>query len=261
MPKAEEEHVAEQTSPNTAGTRLQGRVYLITGAANGVGRALSLAFARQGATVVLLDKVVAGLESLYDAIVEEGGPEPAIMALDLEGAQAEDFQKLADAVQSDLGRLDGVVHAAARLGPLSPVADYSPDEWATVLRINLTGPFLLIQPLLGLLGQAPDPSVTFVSDEVGESPGAYWGAYAVSKAGLEAFARLLGEETEQAGIRVNTVVPGPVQTGLYQEAFPAADPAGWTDPADLAPLFLELAAPTGTPAHGRRLGPGELETL
>lgn len=260
MPKAEEEHVAERTSPNSPETRLQGRVYLITGAANGIGRALSLAFAREGATVVLLDKVVAGLESVYDAILEEGGPEPAIMALDLEGAQAEDFQKLADAVEADLGRLDGVVHAAARLGPLSPVADYSPDEWATVLRINLTGPFLLTQPLLPLLGRAPDPSITFVTDGVGEEPAAYWGGYAVSKAGLEAFARVLGEETEQAGIRVNTVEPGPVQTGLYQEAFPAADPAEWTDPADLAPLFLELAAPDDTPAHGRRLRPGDLET-
>jgi NAD(P)-dependent dehydrogenase (short-subunit alcohol dehydrogenase family) len=228
-------------------------VYLITGAGNGVGRALSLAFAGEGATVVLLDKAVAALEAVYDAIVEEGGAEPAIMALDLEGAQPEDFQKLAEAVESDLGRLDGVIHAAARLGPLSPVEHYTADEWATTLRINLTGPFLLTQPLLPLLAKAPDPTITFVTDAVGAEPQAYWGAYGVSKAGLEAFARILGQETEQAGIRVNTVEPGPVKTGMQQEAFPALDPAGLADPADLAPVFLDLVAPTGNPRNGERL--------
>ena len=251
--------MAEEVKPQQAG-RLNGRVYLVTGAANGIGRALSLAFAAEGATVVLLDKVVAGLEAVYDAILEAGGPEPAIMALDLEGAQADDFQKLAEAVESDLGRLDGLVHAAAHLGPLSPVEHYSADEWATTLRVILTGPFLLTQPLLHLLGRAPDPSITFVSDGVGAEPTAYWGAYAVSKAGLEAFAQVLGQETEQQGIRINTVEPGPVQTGLYQEAFPAADPSGWIEPGDLAPLFLELAAPRGAPAHGQRLGPADLPT-
>ncbi|MFA9461964.1 SDR family NAD(P)-dependent oxidoreductase [Thiohalorhabdus sp. Cl-TMA] len=237
---------------------LRGRVYLVTGAGSGLGRAVSLAFAAAGATMVLLDKEVAHLEAVYDEIEQAGGPQPAIFAVDLAGAQPEDYSKLAETLEEELGRLDGVVHAAAILGALAPLEHFSPETWDKVLRVNLTAPFLLTQPLLRLLQQGQDPTVTFVSDSVGSEPHAYWGAYGVSKAGEEALARMLGEETEKAGIRVNIVEPGPMRTPLQEEAFPAATPEELPDPAELTQLFLELVAPSGAPAHTRRLTPGDL---
>ncbi|MFP4560249.1 MAG: SDR family NAD(P)-dependent oxidoreductase [Thiohalorhabdus sp.] len=252
----EEDEVGGETGTPSAPT-LKGRVYLVTGAGAGVGRAVSLAFAAAGATVVLLDKEVSRLEALYDEIEQQGHPQPAIFAVDLAGAQPEDYARLAETIEGELGRLDGIVHAAAILGALTPLEQFSPETWEKVLRVNLTAPFLLTQPLLRLLRQAEDPTVTFVSDEVGGRPRAYWGAYGVSKVGLEGLARMLGEETDQARVRVNVVEPGAVRTALQEEAYPAVDPAHWRDPADLAPLFLELAAPTGTPRQGERVGPDD----
>ena len=247
--------MSDEPSP---GKDLTGRVYLVTGAGAGLGRAVSLAFARAGATVVLLDKEMKALEAVYDEIETAGGPQPAIFAADLEGAQPHEFHKLVETLESELGRLDGLVHAAARLGPLMPLATYPPEDWTAVLRVNLTAPYLLTQACLPLLEHAEDPSVTFVSDPVGAEPEAYWGAFAVSKAGLEGLAQVLARETERGAVRVNTVEPGPLRTSLQLEAFPAGDSAAWRDPAEVAPLFLEIVQPAASGVHGRRFGPGDL---
>lgn len=240
-------------SDQQGGGRLAGRVYLITGAADGLGRALSLAFAAEGATVVLLDRSMEGLEAVYDEIEAAGGPQAAIFALDLEGAQPEDYGKLAEALEGEFGRLDGLIHNAARLGSLTPIEHYPAEEWTGLLRGNLTGPFLLTQACLGLLSRSEDPSVTFVTDPAGAEPTAYWGAYAVSKAALEAFAKVLAEENDRRPLRVNTVEPGPIRTALQNDAYPAGNADERRDPAELAPVFLELVAPTGAARHGERL--------
>ncbi|HKJ70614.1 MAG TPA: SDR family NAD(P)-dependent oxidoreductase [Gammaproteobacteria bacterium] len=243
---------SSESAQATAG-RLAGRVYLVTGAAGGLGRAVSAAFAAEGALVVLLDRSMEGLEAVYDEIEAAGGPQPAIFALDLEGAQPDDFARLAETLDNELGRLDGIVHAAGRLGPLTPIEHYPAEEWTGLLRGQVTGPFLLTQACLDLLNRAEDPSVTFVTDPVGAEPTAYWGAYAVSKAALEAFARILAGENDRRALRVNTVEPGPIRTSLQNDAFPAGDPEKRRDPAELAPLFLDLAAPAAAPRHGQRL--------
>ena len=240
--------------------RLAGRVYLVTGAASGLGRAISLAFAREGAVVVLLDRDMEGLEAVYDEIEAGGGAQAAIFALDLEGAQAEDYSRLAEALESEFGRLDGMVHAAARLGTLTPIEHYPAEDWSGLMRGHVTGPFLLTQACLGLLGEAEDPSVTFVSDPVGAEPTAYWGAYAVSKAAVEAFARVLAEENERRPLRVNTVEPGPLRTSLQNDAFPAGNPEERADPADIAAAFVEIVAPSGVAQRGQRMRPDDLLT-
>lgn len=234
--------------------RLLGRVYTVTGAAAGIGRAVARAFAGEGATVVLLDRAVQELEALYDAIQAEGGPEPAIMALDLEGAEASDYTRLTETVETELGRLDGLVHAAGRLGPLTPMEQYPVEEWTRLVQLHLTAPFLLTQATLPLLRRGPDPSVTLVDDPAGVHPGAYWGAFSVAHAGREAFTRILAEEMEGGPVRVNTVEPGPVRTELQQTAYPAGDPDSRRDPAELAGIFLDLAGSEETPGpHGRRI--------
>ena len=240
-------------SSNQGDSRLDGRTYLITGAAGGLGRDLSLAFAREGATAVLLDRAMEGLEAVYDEIEAAGGPQPAIFALDLEGAQPEDYGKLAEALESELGRLDGIIHAAARLGPLTPLEHYPAEDWAGLMQGHVNGPFLLTQACLDLLRGSRDPTVTFVTDGVGAEPTAYWGAYAVSKAAVEALGRVLAEENDRGPLRVNTIEPGPIRTGLQNDAYPAGNPDERPDPADLAPAFLELVAPTGPAHHGQRL--------
>lgn len=228
------------------------RVYLVTGAAAGLGRAISRSLAEAGATVILLDKDVAGLEAVYDEIEASGAPQAAILSLDLEGAEAGDYDQLVATVREELGRLDGIVHAAARLGGLAPITDYPPAVWNSVLATNLTGPFLLTRACLPLLEDAPDPAVVFVSDEVGQLGKAYWGAYAVSKAGLETLARMLAEESEQSSLRVHTVIPGPIATAIQSEAFPGAGPEEWPDPAERGPGFARLLAdPQGLGASQR----------
>ena len=218
------------------------RVYLVTGAAAGLGRAISRALAEAGATVILLDKDVAGLEAAYDEIEALGAPQPAILSLDLEGAEAGDYDQLVATVREELGRLDGIVHAAAVLGGLAPIADYPPTVWTSVLATNLNGPFLVTRACLPLLEDAPDPAVVFVSDAVGEQGKAYWGAYAVSKAGMETLARILADESEQSPLRVHTVIPGPMATSIQSEAFAGATPEEWPDPAERAPGFARLLA-------------------
>ncbi|MEF8794513.1 SDR family NAD(P)-dependent oxidoreductase [Thiohalorhabdus sp.] len=245
-------------SKNHGEKRLAGRVYLITGAAGGLGRALSLVFAREGATVVLLDRSMPDLEAVYDDIEAAGGPEPAIFALDLEGAQAADYGKLAKALEGELGGIDGIIHAAARLGPLTPVEHYPAEEWSGLMRGHVTGPFLLTQACLELLRSSEDPTVTFVTDAVGAEPTAYWGAYAVSKAAVEALARVMAEENDRGVLRVNTIEPGPIRTGLQNEAYPAGSPDDRRDPGELAPAFVELVAPVGRACHGQRVRAKEL---
>ncbi len=198
------------------------------------------------------------LEAVYDEIEAAGGARPAIFAVDLEGAQPGDFAKLAATLETELGRLDGTVHAAARLGPLTPIEAYPPEDWMAVLRVNLTAPFLLTQACLPLLQRAEDPSVTFLTDPVGTDPEAFWGAFAVSKTALEGLAQILARENQRGPVRVNTVEPGPIRTALQLEAFPAGDPGSWRDPAELAPLFLEIARPFGDRPRDQRFTPEDL---
>lgn len=203
---------------------LKNRVVLITGAGNGIGRALSLASAGLGATVVLLDKHIPVLETLYDDIENSGGPQPAIYPMNLEGATLKDYNDLANTLDQEFGRLDGLVHNAAELGTLAPLAHHDVEQWYKTLQVNLTAPFLLTQSCLNLLCQAPDASVLFLSDQTGRQGKAYWGAYAAAKAGLENFMQVLADEMEtNTPLRANSYDPGPVRTRLRRIAYPGED--------------------------------------
>jgi NAD(P)-dependent dehydrogenase (short-subunit alcohol dehydrogenase family) len=201
---------------------LQGRTILITGAGDGLGAALARAAGAAGAEVVLLGRTVHKLETVYDAIVADGGPQPAIYPLDLEGATPADYAELADRIGDQCGHLDAVIHNAAMLGSQTPLEHYEPLEWARVLQVNLTAPMLLTQAVIPLLRNSRDARVLFVGEE---RQSAYWGAYGVSKAGLNALAEIFRDELQgNAGIRVEYCDPGPMRTAMRRQAFPGALP-------------------------------------
>lgn len=226
---------------------LKGRAILITGATGGFGRALALECARSGASVILCGRNGAKLDRLYDEITAQGAPQPAIAQLDLASATATDYDRLADSIGSEFGKLDGLVHAAALLGDRTPLEQYDVPTWCRVLHVNLTAPFILTQVLLPSLRKSPDASIIFVSSSIVRNPRAFWGAYAVSKSGLEAMRSMLCQELEGEGnIRINSVNPGRMRTGMRAAAYPAEDPNTVPSPGALAGPFLYLLS-----AHGR----------
>ncbi len=232
---------------------LKDRVILITGAGAGIGRTASLAFARHGASVVLLGKTLARLEQVYDEIEAAGGPTPAIYPMHLEGATPHEFDELALKLEETFGRLDGVLHNAAALPYLSRIKDYEAEDWMKVMQVNLNAPFMLTQAVLPLLLQAEDASLVFTSDSVGRKGRAFWGAYAASKFGLEGLMQVLAEELENSNIRVNSLDPGPTRTELRKRIFPGEDPQTVKPPEDLMPLYLWLMGPDSRGTHGQAL--------
>ncbi len=231
---------------------LQDRVILVTGAGSGIGRAVATAYAAHGATLVLLGPVLRELEATYDAIEQAGHPQPAIFEMDLAEAGPAEVHGMAASIGQHLGRLDGLVHNAALLPYLSRIDDYDPEDWERVLRINLTAPFLLTQACLPLLRQAPDASILFTTDKVGRRGRAYWGAYGVSKAGLDNLMQILADETEKDGrIRANAIDPGPVRSDLRIRIYPAQDPSTWAAPEDILGPYLFLMGPDSAGVTGR----------
>ena len=223
---------------------LDGRVILVTGAGDGIGRMASECFAAHGATVVLLGRTIPKLEQVYDAIEKAGGPRPAIYPMNLEGATERDHSELAETLDKEFGRLDGLLHNAAELKLLSRVDDYDAETWYKVLQVNLNAPFMLTQATLPLLRQSSDASLVFTSDAVGRRGKAYWGAYGVSKFGLEGLMQILADETRGSSpIRVNSVDPGPTRTRLRALAYPGEERDSVKPPEALAPLYLWLMGP------------------
>lgn len=233
---------------------LKDRVILVTGAGAGIGRAAALAFAAHGATVILLGRTGRKLENIHDEIVSAGYPPPAIAVVDLAKAQGPAYFDLANRLREKFGRLDGLLHNAAILGDRTPVEQYDLGTWHQVLHVNLTAPFVLTQVLMPLLRASPDASVLFTSSGVGRQGKAFWGAYAVSKFGVEALAQVLADETQGATrIRVNCVNPGGTRTGMRRSAYPGEDPASRPEPTAIMPTYLYLVGPDSAGVTGQSL--------
>lgn len=237
-----------------AGDALHGRVIAITGAGEGIGRALALSAAAHGAELVLIGRTVSKLEQVHRRIAALKQVEASIAPLDLERAVARDYDALADAVQSRYGRLDGLVHNAGILGTLAPIEHYDVPTWCRVLQVNLTAAFALTQVLLPTLHASQDASIIFTSSGVGRVPKAYWGAYSVSKFGIEALSRTLAEELGGAGqVRVNALNPGPVRTRMRAQAFPAEDASTLARPEDVLRPYLWLLSAASRGVNGQSL--------
>jgi NAD(P)-dependent dehydrogenase (short-subunit alcohol dehydrogenase family) len=235
----------------SAAGSLHGRVIMVTGASGGLGRALCLECARAGASVILSGRNGAKLDGIYDEIGALGAPQPAIAKLDLATATAVDYDHLAKTIAEEFGRLDGLVHAAALLGDRTPLEHYDVPTWCRVLHVNLTAPFILTQVLLPSLRKSTDASVIFVSSGVVKNPRPFWGAYAVSKSGLESVRSMLGQELDsETNIRVNSINPGRMRTGMRAAAYPAEDPNTLPSPLSVAGSFLYLLGPHGRGIDG-----------
>src|SRR5665213_47710 len=175
---------------------LAGRVIAITGASDGIGKAVAMDCARHGAEVVLIGRNADKLRAVHRSIEDAAGPAACIGLLDMESALARDYDALTDAIGERYARLDGLIHNAAILGTLSPIEHYDVPTWCRVLHVNLTAAFALTQVLLPLLKASADASILFTTSGVGRRARAYWGAYAVSKFGIEALPQTLAAELE-----------------------------------------------------------------
>lgn len=220
---------------------LDGRIILVSGAGDGIGRAAALAYARHGATVILLGRTIAKLEAVYDEIEAASGPQPAIFPLDFEGATLKNYQEMAETLHKEFGRLDGVLHNASLLGRITPFEQYNPQLWEQVMQVNINGPIWMTQALLSLLKASDDASVIFTTSSVGHKGRAFWGAYSVSKFATEGFVQVLADELENlTSIRVNSLNPGATRTQMRKTAFPGEDPNILRKPDDIMATYLWL---------------------
>ena len=233
---------------------LADRIILITGAAEGIGRALARACAKHGATVIMLDRNVRGLEQAYDEILAAGHPEPALYPLDLQGATPGDYATLAATVEQEFGRLHGLVHNAAFLGALIPLTHFDDELWYQVMQINLNAPYLLTRACLDLMTRSDnDASIVFASDAAGRHGKAYWGAYGVAKAGLENLMQILADELEtNTPVRANSIDPGAVHTALRLIAYPAEDRSLRKAPDEVLKPFLYLLSTDSKSVSGQQ---------
>lgn len=232
---------------------LRDRVILVTGATGGFGKAVSIALAAHGATVILVGRNLRLLESLYDEIEQAGYPTPAIYPINFEGATEHDYLEMARNIESQLGRLDGIIHCAAILGTPTVFAQSDAATWYRVHQVNLHAPYLLTRACLPLLGRSGNGSIVFMIDD---KTGAYWDAYQVSKQGLKEMAGLLAREYEGSNLRVNCVNPGKTRTGLQVRAYPAADDNDrLPTPEDHIDTFLYLVSDQLI-ENGEVFGPG-----
>jgi NAD(P)-dependent dehydrogenase (short-subunit alcohol dehydrogenase family) len=217
---------------------LKDKVILITGCTGGYGKAMSLAFARAGATIILLGKNVRFLENLYDEIEQAGYPTPAIYPLNLEGATEKDYYDMAQNIDKEFGRLDGLMHAAVQLGAPTPFEHSDTETWFKVMQVNLHGPYMLTKHCIALLKKSDHASLLFMTDD---KTGAYWDAYAVSKAAINGMVQSLAHEYEGSNLCVNAVNPGKSLTQLQISAYPASsDNADLPKPETHSQLFVYL---------------------
>lgn len=218
-----------------------GKTLLVTGAGDGIGRALALGLAAHGASVILLGRTQKKLEAVYDAIKAAGGAEPAMVPLNLELASPNQYNELAAMLQQEFGQLDGLVHNAAQLGDITPLEQYDPNTWQQVLQVNLNAGYYLTRALLPLLKAAPNASLLFTTSSVGRKGRAFWGAYAVSKFAVEGMVQVLADELENlTRIRINAINPGACHTDMREKAYPGEDRSLLTQPEAILPAYYYL---------------------
>ena len=233
---------------------LRDRIIMITGASNGIGRALALHAAELGAQIIVHGRNVSRLEKVYDKIeAMDGAPRPSIAVMDLASADSEAYRSLAERLEEEFGRLDGLVLNAGILGDRFSIEQYDAAKWQEVMHVNVTSAFALTQVCLPLLQKSADGSVIYTSSGVGRTGRAFWGAYSVSKFATEGLSQVLADEHRHSNLRVNCVNPGATRTNMRLEAFPGEDRDALKRPEEILPTYVYLLGPDSGGVTGQSL--------
>ncbi len=227
---------------------LRGKVVMITGASQGLGRALTLAFAQEGANLIINSRNADSLDPVAEEVEAAGGVE--VLAVPGDVSRTTHVEILVDAAVERFGRIDVLVNNAGLLGPRVPIAEYPEDEWRKVLEANLTGPFLLARAVVPHMPEGG--SIVNVTSGVSIEGRPRWGAYSVSKFGVEGLTQILAAELEERGIRVNSVDPGGMRTEMRAAAYPDEDPMTKITPEENTDVFLYLASDESKGVTGER---------
>jgi NAD(P)-dependent dehydrogenase (short-subunit alcohol dehydrogenase family) len=220
---------------------LRNRIILITGASDGIGKALAIEVARLGAQVIIHGRNTGKLEKVYDEIFAvEGAKRPSIAVLDLESANADNYTTLASSIADEFGHLDGLVHNASILGELFSIEQYDAVLWQKVMHVNFTAVFALTQVLLPLLKKSEDASVVFTSSSVGRVGRAFWGPYSASKFATESMSQVLADEHRNSTLRSNCINPGATRTKMRLAAFPGEDRDALKAPEEILAAYIYL---------------------
>ncbi|MDR8523391.1 MULTISPECIES: YciK family oxidoreductase [Shewanella] len=232
---------------------LKNKTILVTGAGDGIGKAAAIAFAKHGATVILLGKTVKKLEAVYDLIEQAGYPTPAIVPLDLKGATEQNYQDMAETIDEQFGKLDGLLHNASLLGVLGPFEHITMSTVNDVLQVNLVAEIMLTKAMLPIMRKSESASLLFTSSSVGRQGRAYWGEYAISKFATEGMMQSLAHEYEDSVIRVNSINPGATRTGMRANAYPAENPQTLKAPEEIMATYLYLMGDDSKEVNGQQL--------
>ncbi len=231
---------------------LKDQIILVTGAGDGIGKIAAKTYAKFGATVILLGKTLDKLEVVYDEIEQDNGAQPAIYPMNLESATGKDYEDMQTTLDKEFGRLDGILHNAALLGTLMPIAQYDMEHWGKVMQVNLNAPYMLTRMSLPLLEKSENASVIFTSDDVGINGKAYWGAYGISKSASDNLMQILADEMEiNTNIRFNSINPGKVATTMRSKAFPGENPNTIAMPEDIMNSYLYLMGADSKAVNGQ----------
>jgi NAD(P)-dependent dehydrogenase (short-subunit alcohol dehydrogenase family) len=233
---------------------LEGKVAMITGASQGLGRALALAFAEEGAQLIINSR---SEESIRPVASEAESVGAEILALVADVARSADVEKLVGAAVERFGRIDVLVNNAGLLGPRVAIEEYPEDEWRRVLDANLTGPFLVSKAVIPRMPEGG--SIVNVVSGVSVEGRPEWGAYSVSKFGVEGLTQILAAELKERGIRVNAVDPGGMRTEMRAAAYPEEDTATRITPQENTGVFLYLASEESKGVTGERFKAQEFQ--
>jgi NAD(P)-dependent dehydrogenase (short-subunit alcohol dehydrogenase family) len=227
---------------------LTGKVALITGGSRGIGKAVAMAYGREGAKVVICARKQADLKRAAREIQAAGG-EASWIATDV--TKLNDVKRLVREAKKHYGKIHILVNNASILGPRAPIAHYPLAAWEQVLKVNLTAQFLVTREVLRLMVAQREGSIVNVSSGVGRIGKARWGAYAASKFGVEGLTQLLAEEVKEFNIRVNAVNPGATRTEMRAQAYPAEDPLTLPTPDEITAVFVYLASADSSGVTGK----------
>ena len=233
---------------------LEGKVAMVTGASQGLGRALALAYAREGAMLVINSR---NYESIRDVVEEIHGLGVEVLGIGADVTSSSDVEDVVDVAGVHHNRIDVLVNNAGRLGPRVAIEEYPEDEWRGVLDANLTGPFLVSKATIPYMREGA--SIVNVTSGVSIEGRAEWGAYSVSKFGMEGLTQILAAELKDRGIRVNSVDPGGMRTGMRAVAYPDEDPTTRITPEENTAVFLYLASNESRDITGERFKAQEFQ--